>query len=196
MNILLPNSGNVSANIQQKLLNLFEISNNNNDENNNEKLFSIENMNTENLFNICHFKEETELSNLLNEKEEEKESLKKYIEIKKIISKKFLPILFQNCIKDINNYIEKEKNGEDIADIEEKIIMILDGLKNLDSFCGEIDGDFINKENEIIKVCLNNKKAHLFIFQKYLNKLILTKNEKIRKKLCEVYDEISKQFEL
>ena len=196
MNILLPNSGNVSANIQQKLLNLFEISNNNKDENNNEKLFSIENMNTENLFNICHFKEETELSNLLNEKEEEKESLKKYIEIKKIISKKFLPILFQNCIKDINNYIEKEKNGEDIADIEEKIIMILDGLKNLDSFCGEIDGDFINKENEIIKVCLNNKKAHLFIFQKYLNKLILTKNEKIRKKLCEVYDEISKQFEL
>ena len=192
MNILLPNSGNISPNVQQKLLNLFDISDNINNQENDKKLFYLDNMSTENLFNICNFQGEQELFNLYN-KSEEKENINKYIEIKKNISNKFLPILFNNCKKDINIFLEAEKNGNDNNELKENVILILSGLKKLDSFCTELEG--INKENDILNSCIKNKKGHLFIMQKYLNKLILSKDEKIKKKLYEVYEEIAKQFE-
>ena len=200
MNILLPNSGNVSPNIQQKILSLFDISENkenrdnqeNKDKNNDDTLFTLDSLNTENLFNICCFQGEKELLNKYSDIEE-KEGINKYIEIKKNISKKFLPILFNNCEKEINNFIEKEKNGNDINELKEKLIIILDGLKNLDSYCADLD--IINKDNELMNICSNNKKGHLFIIQKYLNKLILAKDEVIRKKLFEINEVISKQFE-
>ena len=200
MNILLPNSGNVSPNIQQKILSLFDISENkenrdnqeNKDKNNDDTLFTLDSLNTENLFNICCFQGEKELLNKYSDIEE-KEGINKYIEIKKNISKKFLPILFNNCEKEINNFIEKEKNGNDINELKEKLIIILDGLKNLDSYCADLD--IINKDNELMNICSNNKKGHLFIIQKYLNKLILAKDEVIRKKLFEINEIISKQFE-
>ena len=104
-----------------------------------------------------------------------------------------MPILFTNCEKEINNYLEKEKNEGDINELKEKIILILEGLKNLDSYCEELEN--INKDNELINNCAKNKKGHLFIMQKSFNKLILTKDENIRKKLFEIYEEIAKQFE-
>ena len=200
MNILLPNSGNVWPNVQQKILSLFDISENkenrdnqeNKDKNNDDTLFTLDSLNTENLFNICCFQGEKELLNKYSDIEE-KEGINKYIEIKKNISKKFLPILFNNCEKEINNFIEKEKNGNDINELKEKLIIILDGLKNLDSYCADLD--IINKDNELMNICSNNKKGHLFIIQKYLNKLILAKDEVIRKKLFEINEVISKQFE-
>ena len=194
MNILLPNSGNVSPKIQQQILSLFDISDNkeNNGNNNKELLFTLDNMNTDNLFSICNFQGEKELLQIYNKKEEQ-ESINKYIEIKKNISKKFMPILFANCEKEINNYLEKEKNEGDINELKEKLILILEGLKDLDSYCAELEN--INKENELIIDCTKNKKGHLFIMQKSFNKLILTKDENIRKKLFEIYEEISKQFE-
>ena len=193
MNILLPNSGNVSPKIQQQILSLFDISDNNNkNKDNNELLFTLDNMNTDNLFNICNFQGEKELLQIYNKKEEQ-ESINKYIEIKKNISKKYMPILFANCEKEINNYLEKEKNEGDISELKEKIILILEGLKNLDSYCADLEN--INKENELAINCTKNKKGHLFIMQKSFNKLILTKDENVRKKLFEIYEEISKQFE-
>ena len=198
MNILLPNSGNVTPNIQQKILNLFDISdkkeneNNQKEKNNEIKLFSLDNLNTENLFNICNFQGEKELLEKYNDIEE-KEGINKYIEIKKNISKKFLPILFTNCEKEINNFIEKEKNGSDINESKEKLIIILVGLKNLDSYCTELDG--IKKDNELMNICTTNKKGHLFIMRKFFNKLILTKDDIVKQKLFEIYEEISKQFE-
>ena len=190
MNILLPNSGNISPNIQQKLLNLFDIEDKG--DNKDKKLFSLDNMNTENLFNICNFQGEKELLNMYKDIEE-KESINKYIEIKKNISKKFLPILFKNCEKEINNYIEAEKNDSNKDELKEKLIIILEGLKNLDSYCEDLDG--INKENEILVNCIKNKKGHLFLLQKYFNKLIFANDENIKKKLFEIYEEISKQYE-
>ena len=192
MNILLPNSGNVSPKIQQQLLSLFDIDDNNKNKDNNKLLFTLDNMNTDNLFNICNFQGEKELLQIYNKKEEQ-ESINKYIEIKKNISKKYMPILFTNCEKEINNYLEKEKNEGDINELKEKIILILEGLKNLDSYCEELEN--INKDNELINNCAKNKKGHLFIMQKSFNKLILTKDENIRKKLFEIYEEIAKQFE-
>ena len=190
MNILLPNSGNISPNIQQKLLNLFDMEDKG--DNKDKKLFSLDNMNTENLFNICNFQGEKELLNMYKDIEE-KESINKYIEIKKNISKKFLPILFKNCEKEINNYIEAEKNDSNKDELKEKLIIILEGLKNLDSYCEDLDG--INKENEILVNCIKNKKGHLFLLQKYFNKLIFANDENIKKKLFEIYEEISKQYE-
>ena len=192
MNILLPNSGNISPNIQQMILNLFEISNDNNEKKENKKLFSLEHMSTDNLFNICNFQNEEDLLKIYN-KSEEKESINKYIEIKKDISKKFLPILFNNCEKEINNFIESEKNGNENKELKEKLICILEGLKNLDSFCAELD--CINKKNEIIINCVKNKKGHLFILQKFFNKLIFTKDDDVKKKLFEIYEEIASQIE-
>ena len=198
MNILLPNSGNVAPNIQQKILNLFDISDKKEKEDNQEnkndgmKLFSLDNLNTENLFNICNFQGEKEILNKYNDIEE-KEGINKYIEIKKNISKKYLPILFSNCEKEIDNFIEKEKTGNDINESKEKLIIILDGLKNLDSYCTELDE--INKDNILMNNCIKNKKGHLFIMQKYFNKLILSKDDTIKKKLFEVYEEMSKLFE-
>ena len=198
MNILLPNSGNVAPNIQQKILNLFDISDkkekedNQEDKNDETKLFSLDNLNTENLFNICNFQGEKEILNKYNDIEE-KEGINKYIEIKKNISKKYLPILFSNCEKEIDNFIEKEKTGNDINESKEKLIIILDGLKNLDSYCTELDE--INKDNILMNICIKNKKGHLFIIQKYFNKLILSKDDTIKKKLFEVYEEMSKLFE-
>ena len=192
MNILLPNSGNISPNIQQQILNLFDVGDNKEDKEENKKLLSLDHMSTDNLFNICNFQREEDLLKLYN-KPEEKESINKYVEIKKDISKKFLPILFNNCQKEINNYIECEKNGNENNELKEKLMIILDGLKNLDSFCAELD--CINKENEIIVNCVKNKKGHLFILQKFFNKLIFTKDEGVKKKLFEIYEEITKQFE-
>ena len=192
MNILLPNSGNISPNIQQKILNLFQISNDINDKEENTKLFSLDHMSTDNLFNICNFQSEEDLLKIYN-KSEEKESIDKYIEIKKDISKKFLPILFNNCQKEINNFIDSEKNGNENKELNENLVLILDGLKNLDSFCAGLD--CINKENEIIMNCIKNKKGHLFILQKYFNKLLFTKDDNVKKKLFEIYEEISSQFE-
>ena len=192
MNILLPNSGNISPNIQQKILNLFDISGGTNEKEENKKLFSLDNMSIDNLFNICNFQTEQELLDIYN-KPKEKDSINKYIEIKKNISKKFLPILFTNCQKEIDDFILAEKNGDENDELKERIITILEGLKNLDSFCEEFDG--INKDNEIMINCAKNKKGHLFIMQKYFNKLIFTKDEKIKKKLFEIYEEIAKQFE-
>ena len=190
MNILLPNSGNISPNIQQKILNLFDISDKNNEEEN-KKLFSLDHMNTDNLFNICNYQSEEDLLKIYD-KSEDKESISKYVEIKKDISKKFLPILFNNCEKEINNFIEEEKNGKENKELKERLISILDGLKNLDSFCAELD--FIDKKNELFISCIKNKKGHLFILQKYFNKLILTKDENVKKKLFEVYEEIARQI--
>ena len=42
--------------------------------------------------------------------------------------------------------------------------------------------------------CAKNKKGHLFILQKYFNKLILTKDEEVKKKLFEIYEEIARQI--
>ena len=192
MNILLPNSGNISPNIQQQILNLFDVGDNKEDKEENKKLLSLDHMSTDNLFNICNFQREEDLLKLYN-KPEEKESINKYVEIKKDISKKFLPILFNNCQKEINNYIECEKNGNENNELKEKLMIILDGLKNLDSFCAELD--CINKENEIIVNCVKNKKGHLFILQKYFNKLLFVKDEGVKKKLFDIYEEITKQFE-
>ena len=67
-----------------------------------------------------------------------------------------MPILFSNSEKEINNFIEKEKNGNDIKESKEKLIIILDELKNLGSFCIELD--------EIIKkMIISDKNFSLFI---------------------------------
>ena len=75
MNIILPNSGNIFPNIQQKILNLFHISNKN-DKEDNKKLFYLVHMNTDNLllFFVCNFQSEEDLLKIYN-KSEEKESI-------------------------------------------------------------------------------------------------------------------------
>ncbi len=50
------------------------------------------------------------------------------MEIKKDISKKFLPILFNNCQKEMNNFIESENKGNLTNELKEKLINILKGL--------------------------------------------------------------------
>ena len=55
MNIILPNSGNIFPNIQQKILNLVHISDKN-DKEDNKKLFYLEHMNTDNLLLFVIFK--------------------------------------------------------------------------------------------------------------------------------------------
>jgi len=193
INILLPSSGYISNNIQQKLLQYLDIeSNNENSDNKNnpdDKLFSIKQMSIENLFNVCNYKGEKEIEGeFIKEKnnEEKLNSINKYIEIKKNISKLFLPTLFKTCKEKINSYIENGKN-------KEEIIMILNGLKNLDSYCSELDDI---PQNEIMKSCAKNKKGHLFMLHNYFNKLILTKDEEIKKKIYEIFGVIAQQMEL
>ena len=202
INILLPNSGYISENIQQKILQLLDIEsdndNNNKDilDNNSPKIFSINQMNTENLFNICNFKGEEEIqkefSNQFNN-EEQLNSIKQYIEIKKKISKKILPILFKICKDKIDEFIESERNIGNANPISKRdeILMILDSLKNLDSYCSELE---FNQKNEIIKSCINNKKGHLFILHHYFNKLIFSKNEAIKTKIYDIFEIIASQI--
>ena len=206
INILLPNSGNISKNFQQKILKLLDIESVSTDKDNQEKkdninnqnLFSIKQMNIENLFNVCNFKEESEIkkefnNQLNNEKEEINiNGLKEYIDIKKNISKIYLPLLFKTCKDKIDEFIEYE-NKENKEQRTEEIIMILDGLKNLDSYCYELKDI---PQNEILKSCINNKKGHLFILHHYFNKLIFTKNEEIKKKLFEIFEIIASQINL
>ena len=68
----------------------------------------------------------------------------------------------------------------------------MDGLKNLDSYCSEID----IPKNEILRNCINNKKGHLFILHHYFNKLIFTKNEDIKKGIFEIFEIITEQMKL
>ena len=192
INILLPSSGYISNNIQQKLLQYLDIeSNNENPDNKNpdDKLFSIKQMSIENLFNVCNYKGEKEIEReFIKEKnnEEKQNSINKYIEIKKNISKLFLPTLFKTCKEKIKSFIEDGKN-------KEEIIMILNGLKNLDSYCSELNDI---PQNEIMKSCAKNKKGHLFMLHNYFNKLILVKDEEIKKKVYEIFEVIAQQMEL
>ena len=202
VNILMPNSSYISKNIQQKLLRILDIES---DKDNNfinsdkdlSKLFSIKKMNTDNLFNVCNFKEESEIIKEFNINDSNKDddkinSIKNYIEIKKNISKLFLPILLNICKGKINIFIEKEKNNDE-GNAKDEIIMILDGLKNLDSYCFEIKD---LPQNEILKNCINNKKGHLFILHHYFNKLIFSKNEDIKKRIFEIFEIIAEQMNL
>jgi hypothetical protein len=192
INILLPSSGYISNNIQQKLLQYLDIeSNSENSDNNNpdDKLFSIKQMNIENLFNVCNYKGEKEIEGeFIKEKnnEEKLNSINKYIEIKKNISKLFLPTLFKTCKEKIKSFIDDGKN-------KEEIIMILNGLKNLDSYCSELNDI---PQNEIMKSCAKNKKGHLFLLHNYFNKMILTKDEEIKKKIYEIFEVIAQQMDL
>ena len=152
-------------------------------------------MNIENLFNICNFKGEEEIQKEFNNNqinnEEQTNSIKQYIEIKKKISKLFLPVLFKTCKDTINEFIESEKNNENQINKKDEIITILDCLKNLDSYCNELE---INKQNEIIQSCINDKKGHLFILHHYFNKLIFSKSEEIKNKIYEIFEIISNQI--
>ena len=202
INTLLPNAGYISNNIQNKLLKLLDIESNNDDkkdnsDNNSSELFSIKQMSLENLFNVCNFKNESELqkefNNENNNKNEEKiDSIQKYIDIKKNISKVFLPILFKTCRDKIDEYVESEKNNNNKNNLKEEILMILDGLKNLDSYCSELNNI---SENEIIKSAAKNKKGHLFILHHHFNKLILSKSDDIKKKIYEIFEVIANQMD-
>ena len=155
---------------------------------------SIKQMNIENLFNVCHFKEESEIKKefISNKDEENINGLKEYIDIKKNISKIYLPLLFKTCQDKIDEFIECEKKENKTPHIDE-IIMILNGLKNLDYYCAEIKD---LPQNDIIKSCINNKKGHLFILHHNFNKLIFTKNEEIKKKIFEIFEVIANQINL
>lgn len=193
INILLPSSGYISNNIQKKLLQYLDIESNNDNSDNKKnpdvQLFSIKQMNIENLFNVCNYKGEKEIEGeFIKDKnnEEKLNSINKYIEIKKNISKLFLPTLFKTCKDKINSFIENGKN-------KEEIIMILNGLKNLDSCCSELNDI---PQNEIMKSCAKNKKGHLFLLHNYFNKMILTKDEEIKKKIYEIFEVIAQQMDL
>ena len=202
INILLPNAGYISNNIQQKLLKLLDIESNKEeknektDNNNSNKLFSIKEMNLENLFNVCNFKNESELQKEFNNKnnndKEKLDGINKYIEIKKNISQLFLPVLFKTCRDKIDEYIENEKKEGNNNNLKEEIILILDGLKNLDSYCSELND---LPKNEIMKNCANNKKGHLFILHHYFNKLILSRSDEIKKKIYEIFEVIANQMD-
>ena len=193
INILLPNSEYISKNIQQKLLKYLDIESN--DENNSNELFSINKMSIENLFNACNYKEEKdiekEFNNQNNNNEEIQNSIKKYIEIKKNISKKYLPKLFKICQEKIDIFADSEKNSENYNNIKDEIFLILDGLKNLDSYCSELNNI---PQNDIIKGCINDKKAHLFILHHHFNKLIFAKSESIKKKIFEIFEIIANKI--
>ena len=154
-------------------------------------------MNIDNLFNVCTFKEESDIIkefniNDSNQDDDKINSIKNYIEIKKNISKSFLPILFNICKDKINIFIENEKNNNE-GNIKDELIMILDGLKNIDSYCSEIKDI---PQNEILKTCINNKKGHLFMLHHYFNKLIFSKNEEIKKRIFEIFEIITEQMDL
>ena len=193
INILLPNADYISKNIQQKLLKYLDIESN--DENNTKELFSINQMSIENLFNACNYKEEAEIEKEFNKQnnknEEMTNSIKKYVEIKKNISKKYLSKLFKICKDKIDEYINTEKTNENYQNVKNETILILDGLKNLDSYCSELNDI---PKNEIIKGCINDKKAHLFILHHYFNKLIFAKNDTIKTKIFEIFEIIANKI--
>ena len=200
INILLPNAGYISNNIQVKILQLLELKNEENSDKNEPELFSVNQLNTENLFNLCNYKDESdilkEFNNELNIKDEDEtkiNSIKKYIEIKKNISKKTLPVLFKICKDKINEYLENEKKESNNKNMKDEIIMILDGLKKLDSYCSELND---MPKNDILKICINNKKGHLFILHRYFNKLIFSKDEEVKNKIYEIFEVISNEMDL
>ena len=88
---------------------------------------------------------------------------------------------------------KKLKENSDDGKNKEEIIMILNGLKNLDSYCCELNDI---PQNEIMKSCAKNKKGHLFILHNYFNKMILTKDEEIKKKIYEIFEVIAQQMDL
>ena len=77
--------------------------------------------------------------------------------------------------------------------MKDEIIMILDALKKLDSYCSELED---LSKNDILKSCINNKKGHLFILHRYFNKLIFSKDEEVKNKIYEIFEVISNEMDL
>ena len=196
INILLPNAGYISNNIQEKILKLLDLKKEENLDKKEPELFSVNQLDLENLFNVCQYKDESDIIKEFNNKDDDEKklnSIKKFVEIKKDISKNTLPILFKTCKDKINEFIENEKKENNNINMKDEIIMILEGLKNLDSYCSELK--YI-PQNDIIKSCINNKKGHLFMMHRYFNKLIFSKDEDIKKKIFEIFEVIGNQMNL
>ena len=196
INILLPNAGYISNNIQEKILKLLDLKKEENLDKKEPELFSVNQLDLENLFNVCQYKDESDIIKEFNNKNDDEKklnSIKKFVEIKKDISKNTLPILFKTCKDKINEFIENEKKENNNINMKDEIIIILEGLKNLDSYCSELK--YI-PQNDIIKSCINNKKGHLFMMHRYFNKLIFSKDEDIKKKIFEIFEVIANQMNL
>ena len=199
INTLLPLSGFISNNIQKKILTLIEIDEANEDNNKNEnKLFSIKEMSIDKLFIVCNFKGDKETENELIKQSKieniENEKVKEYLDLKKKLTKMFLPILLKTCKEKLKKFIEKP-NEEDKN--KDEIIKILVGLRDLDTSCKELN-DINEKaaQNEIMKNCLNSKKGHLFLLHKQFNDLIFSKNEDVKKLIHEIFEVICKEIGL
>ena len=168
---------------------------------------SINKLSIESLFKFCKFKPKEELdkdlndislylkthnkkdTNIINEKIEEK-----YIETKKNIAKKSMPLLLNKCKEEMKAYLKNSKEGIEDEYKKGKIKYILENLKNMDYINNEEDEKKYN--NPIMRECLKSKKGHLFIMHLILGEFININDNDIKTIIQEIFKEMSREIGL
>ena len=199
--------------LQNKILSLIEVelleNNIKKDEDNSLcSSFPINKLSLESLFKICKFKQKEEIVKDLNNiylylKEHNEKDInynkenivEKYIETKKNIAKKSMPLLLNKCCKEMKNYLKNEKDKKEDKYKKEKIKYILQNLKMMDYIYNEEDEKNYNN-NPIMRECLKTQKGHLFIMHLLLGEFITINDNDIKNIIQEIFREMSYEIGL
>ena len=193
---------------QNKILSLIQIESSEKNQNNKYiSFFPINNLQINSLFKICGIKPKEEITkdlekiksylNKYNNKNiniNNQNILEKYINERINISKKSMPLLLKKCKEEMKQYIEKIKEEDESEYNKERIIYILENIKDLDYIYNEEDDKKYN--NPIMKECLKSRKGHLFKLHNILGEFISVKDNDIRKIIQEIFKQISEEIGL
>ena len=192
---------------KNKILSLFEIESSKKDNQNNQicSSFPINKLTLNSLFRISNFKKKEEIKEEIENiityindykkidvKFEKDKITDKYIEIKKNIAKKSMPLLLDKCKEEMNKYLENKNNENEKKN--ERIKYILLNLKDMDYIYNEEDEK--NYNNLIMKECLKSKKGHLFMLHLILGEFITVQNKDIRNIIQDIFKVMSQEIGL
>ncbi|MCQ2815941.1 MAG: hypothetical protein MJ252_01625 [archaeon] len=196
---LIPNSFNISIDLQKKLLTLFDLGSNLDYSVSFTNNLSINKMCLSTLFDICKYKSEEEMTKDCSNTSKES-FIKDIINVKTKIAKICTPILLKRCKNVLQKYLEDEiKSGAMPLSRSrlEEVKFIFEKLKNLEVFPNfHIVEE--KKETEEIKIkdaVMKSKKAHLFLLHDLFSDFITTKELDLKILVKDIFKTISKSLE-
>ena len=187
--------------LQNKILSLLQIESNSEQNNILNSYFPINKLELNSLFKICEINKKEEINkdieNIrknINKNIKNENIIDKYLELRKNIAKKSIPLLLKKCKEEMKNYLENIKEKKENEYAKEKMKYILENLKNLDYIKDEEDEKKYN--NSIMKECLKSKKAHLFMLHLMLGEFISIQDNSIRNIISDIFKIISYEIGL